>query len=197
MTVAPSLFPAAVGPTFAHLPGPVQALHRLEGVAVWAGETRVTGGNVLARLLARLAGFPPPSPSVPTQLRIEPQRSGERWTRWFGPHRLCSTIHAGPRPGTVVERFGPLRFEMALDADGTALRPAVSRCRIGPVALPRTLAPGGGATEDVDAQGRYRFAAEATLPGLGRLVRYEGWLVPGGATSLHPPPIPATNAAFP
>jgi hypothetical protein len=35
------------------------------------------------------------------------------------------------------------------------------------------------ATETVDAAGRFRFDVEMRLPfGLGRLVRYRGWLVP-------------------
>lgn len=179
MTAVPSLFSAALGPDFQRLPGPVQALHRPARISEWQGEARITGGpTILARLIARLAGFPPPASSIPIRVHIESQACGERWTRWFGPHRLRSTIRPGLRLGTVVERFGPFRFEMALAAGDGGLRQAVSQCRFGPVRLPCAFAPGGGATEDVDTLGRYRFVAEATLPWGTRLVRYEGWLVP-------------------
>jgi hypothetical protein len=35
------------------------------------------------------------------------------------------------------------------------------------------------ATENVDPDGRFRFNVELRLPlGFGRLVRYQGWLIP-------------------
>ncbi len=39
------------------------------------------------------------------------------------------------------------------------------------------LAPRAEAAESVDDAGRFRFDVRIDLPGVGRLVRYRGWLV--------------------
>jgi len=48
------------------------------------------------------------------------------------------------------------------------------------VPLPLILAPLGDAVESEDDAGRFRFDVTVRLPlGLGRVVQYRGWLVPG------------------
>jgi len=43
------------------------------------------------------------------------------------------------------------------------------------IPLPRRLAPGGIAYESAE-DGRFRFFVEITLPLIGLIVRYQGWL---------------------
>lgn len=44
--------------------------------------------------------------------------------------------------------------------------------------LPRFMRPWTRAQERVDDLGRFTFDVEIGLPGIGRLVRYRGWLDP-------------------
>ena len=49
---------------------------------------------------------------------------------------------------------------------------------MGPVPLPRFLAPMTRAREWVDDEGRFRFDVEIGLALIGPIVRYTGWLLP-------------------
>ncbi|OJY35510.1 MAG: hypothetical protein BGP06_06625 [Rhizobiales bacterium 65-9] len=101
----------------------------------------------------------------------------ERWERDFGGRRLRSA--QSPRgPGHISERFWPFTFDVALKACPDRLVMRVSGWRIGPLPLPAGLAPRSAASEDTDADGRFRFDIAITLPLIGRLVRYRGWLRP-------------------
>ena len=68
-------------------------------------------------------------------------------------------------------------MELRLIPDGDRLVYRVEGWRLGPVPLPRTLAPSTRAHEEVDAEGRFVFDVEISAPLIGRLVRYRGWLV--------------------
>jgi hypothetical protein len=79
------------------------------------------------------------------------------------------------RRGLLNERVGPSTFMFALEAtpDGMALQ--LKGVRFLGVPLPGFLAP-SVRTYESEREGRYRFEVEASLPLLGRIVRYEGWL---------------------
>lgn len=79
----------------------------------------------------------------------------------------------------LEERFGLLAFRVAVPADNTGLRVVVQGWRCLGVPLPLALAPLGDARESEDAEGRFRFDVTVRMPlGLGRVVRYRGWLAP-------------------
>ena len=82
------------------------------------------------------------------------------------------------RGGLLRERVGPSTFVFALatSADGMALE--LRGVRFLGVPLPRLLAP-MVRTFESERDGRYRFEVEASLPLLGRIVRYVGWLERG------------------
>ncbi len=173
------LFQAVLGPAFDALPAPVRALHMPGGALRASGTAQVDGANTLpARLAARLLGLPPAGRDVPVTVRIAAADGTERWERSFAGRRFRSTLSATPRG--LAERFGPLVFALAVTADATGIRAmAVAGWRLGPLPLPRWLAPVSVASETVDASGRFRFDVALHLPlGLGRIVRYRGWLVP-------------------
>ena len=79
------------------------------------------------------------------------------------------------RGGLLRERVGPSTFVFALEtsADGMALK--LRGVRFLGVPLPRFLAP-SVRTFESERDGRYHFEVEASLPLLGRIVRYAGWL---------------------
>lgn len=75
----------------------------------------------------------------------------------------------------LVERFGPFAFALAVEGGRLWLVPR--RWRVGPVPLPCRRMPGGEAREG-ERDGRFRLDVDSRLPGIGRVVRYAGWLVP-------------------
>lgn len=175
----PPLFAAALGAAFDALPGPVRELHQPPGRVEMVGEAEVADAEgILARFAARLFGFPRAAARAPVRVTVERLPKGERWTRRIGGSRFRSMLVLGRRGGEVEERFGPFRFNLVLQADGSGLRMEAVRWRFGPVPLPRSLAPRGVGEECVDAAGRFRFAVEIGFGRLGRLVHYAGWLIP-------------------
>ncbi len=176
----PSLYERVLGDAFAVLPAPLQHLHgRSFGIHA-AGVASVDGPDTaLARLAAAVFRFPPAAKSVPVRVTIRPDEGRERWLRDFGGRRFASTLSAAG-PGRLVERFGPFRFGLDLPVGPAGvLGMPVRAWWFGPIPLPRLLAPVSIATETMDEAGRFRFDVEMRLPlGLGRLVRYRGWLAP-------------------
>jgi len=84
----------------------------------------------------------------------------------------------GRQDGLIIERFGPIAVQLGLSVDGERLRYQTRGWSFLGLPLPRALVPGGDVHEAVDAQGRFTFHVDMIAPGLGRLVRYEGWLDP-------------------
>ncbi|WP_407519329.1 SDR family oxidoreductase [Methylobacterium oryzisoli] len=179
------LFARVLGPAFAEMPEPLRAVHGRGGALTLRGRATVTRGtHPLARLAARLVGFPPAGADVPVTVTIAPDRDGEIWTRRFGERAFRSRLHfAGP--GRVCERFGPLAIRLAVPADRDGLTLAVEGWRLGPLPLPRALAPASEARESVDAAGRFRFDVPVRLPLAGLVVHYRGWLVPEAAPAAR------------
>ncbi len=176
-----SLYETVLGPAFAVLPPVVRALHRPDPMLRATGTARIDGAVTLpARLAAFLFGLPRGGDAVPVEVTIRRDEAGEVWTRNFGGRAFASTMGAGADPGRVVERFGRFAFELELlsGPHGIAGMP-VRAWRLGGIRLPLPLAPATIASEAVDDAGRFRFDVEIRLPlGLGRIVRYAGWLVP-------------------
>ena len=177
----PSLYQRVLGARFADLPGPLQAMHRPGWELRARGLAQIDGPVTrLARITAFVFRFPPAGENVELSVSIIPEQGRERWVRRFAGRRFESVLSAATAPGQVIERFGPFRFDLALLTDRSGVTGmAVRGWRIGRLSLPRALAPGSAASESVDAEGRFCFDVELSLPcGLGRIVRYRGWLVP-------------------
>ncbi len=178
----PPVFARVLGEAFATLPPAVRALHEPGHALVAMGEAEVLGAEgVLGRLVARLLPFPRPVAAVPLRVVITAGDGVEDWRRRFGAQSFTS--HLSPvAPGVVEERFGPLRFRIALQASDAGLDYRVIGWRLGPLPLPRALAPRSPAREWQDEEGRFRFEVPVLLPLLGRVVCYRGWL------RVTPPP---------
>ena len=185
--LAPSLYQRLMGPRFDRLPASVQAMHR-PWRETWAeGEAEVTGGgNRPGALIARAMRFPAPGHHS-LQVRFAARRGTERWTRDFSGRRFSSVLSA--QGGTLVERFGPLRFHFDLASDDTGLSMDLHGWSVLGVPLPLVLAPNTIARE-WEESGRFCFDVAISLPLLGHLVRYRGWLAEG---SNLPSPSPADS----
>ncbi|MDQ0469154.1 SDR family oxidoreductase [Labrys wisconsinensis] len=170
---------AALGPSFAILPQAVGRAHRLGPVTRLAGMAEVEGPESLpASWLAHLFRLPAAGRQVPVRVVMRLDAAGaETWERDFGGRRFRSRL-SPLGPGRLRERFAPFDFELALAATTEGLTMRLVGWRLGPLALPVGLAPASLARESVDAEGRFRFDVPIALPGIGRLVRYRGWLAP-------------------
>jgi hypothetical protein len=73
-----------------------------------------------------------------------------------------------------------MAMDLKLKPEGDRLVYRVEGWRLGPLPLPGFLAPSTRAHEEVDAEGRFVFDVEISLPLIGKLVRYRGWLVRDG-----------------
>lgn len=168
------LYRRLLGARFDALSPRVAALHDVAAVSVWRGRADVERGrSLIARALASLLGLPPAGRDQPLEVTFTPDGGTELWERRFGDAVFRSLQYE--RRGLLRERVGPVTLVFALDVSpaGLALVPKGVRC-FG-VPLPRFALPAVRTLES-ERDGRYRFEVEGSLPLLGLLVRYEGWL---------------------
>ena len=169
-------FEMALGADFERLPQTVRESHRQGRVARFRGTARVDGPAALAMLPAFLFGLPRSAEAAPVEvekLLVSPGR--EIWKRNIGGSLFRSEIIcAGPR--RVSERFGPFSFDLSLTADSLRHTMTIAGWRLGPIPLPRFLAPRSTAVEAVSDSGLFTFDVPVVLPLAGRLTRYKGEL---------------------
>jgi NAD(P)-dependent dehydrogenase (short-subunit alcohol dehydrogenase family) len=173
LAASASLYERVMGDRFAQLPPELRAIHDVHRDAGATGEAQVTGAaNPIAAFIARIVGFPKPGHH---RLHVHFRESGrhETWTRDFNGQRFHS--HLSQRGSWLVERFGPLRFAFDLPSDAQGLSMVIQRWWIGPLRLPKFMAPRSTAKEWSE-DGRFHFDVPIALPVIGRLVHYRGWL---------------------
>jgi NAD(P)-dependent dehydrogenase (short-subunit alcohol dehydrogenase family) len=177
LPASPCLYERIMGDRFVLLPPEVRAIHNVfrDGGAI--GEADVTGAtNLIAAFFARIVGFPKPGHHR-LHVHFQEVDGQETWTRDFGGQQFHS--HLGQRGPWLVERFGPFRFAFDLPGDSKGLTMVMQRWWIGPLRLPKWLAPRSTAREWAQ-DGRFQFDVPIALPLIGRLVHYRGWLDPAG-----------------
>jgi hypothetical protein len=175
-----ALYRRVMGPAFDGLPEPVRRMHQPADDMPAEGEAVVTGAdNAFGRAVARLMGFPPAG-THPLKVTMVEHRSTETWTRDFGRRRFSSRLSA--RGGYLVESFGPLSFRFDLPGGPEGLAMVMRGWSAFGIPLPLALAPRSEAREWAEG-GRFRFDVPISLPLLGRLVHYQGWLSPPAARS--------------
>lgn len=176
----PCLFQQALGPGFNTLPASVRDLHTVFDRRCWTGEARVTRGtSFLGKTLCRVIGFPPQADRSPVSVTIERRGDTEIWQRNFGGKLFRSVLSLSGTPGSgvVQERFGPIAFNIHLQQRHGTLAFPVGRGRFLALPLPNWLLPISEAWEHDDG-GRFNFDVKISLPGIGMLVHYQGWLHP-------------------
>jgi hypothetical protein len=168
------LYRRLLGERFEQLPARVRELHDVTGTSVWTGRADVERGrSLLSRTVATLFGLPPAGHDQALEVTFTPDGGTELWQRRFGAATFRSLQYE--RRGLLRERVGPSTFVFALEAsaDGLALR--LKGVHFLGVPLPGLLAP-LVRTFESERDRRYHFEVEASLPLLGRIVRYVGWL---------------------
>lgn len=173
-----ALYARAIGTAFDGLPAPIRALHETPGRSLWRGEAMTEGASgSLGALVAGIVGFPKSQAACPAEVAIDADGDRSVWQRRIGEHAFASILSHPRVGGRVRERFGPISMDLSLAPEEGRLVYRVEGWRLGPVPLPRALGPRTRAHEEVDAEGRFVFDVEISLPLIGRLVRYRGWLV--------------------
>lgn len=173
----PAIYEQVLGTGFSRLPETLRTLHSLAGRTAYAGRADIQrGGNPLARLCASIAGLPPTMRDAPTRVEFTADHTREIWRRDFGGRRMSSRLTC--RDGLLCEMLGPMQFHFDLQIEDGAIRWQVRKVKLfGLLPLPARLFHGVRCRER-EAQGRYEFLVEAALPGIGLVIRYEGWLAP-------------------
>jgi hypothetical protein len=168
------LYRRVLGARFDALPTRVRELHDVDGISVWSGRADVERGrSMLSRMVATLFGLPPAGRDQALQVTFTPDGGTELWERRFGEAVFRSLQYE--RRGLLNERVGPSTFVFALETSQQGMALKLKGVRFLGMPLPGFLAP-SVRTFESETDGRYRFEVEASLPLLGRVVRYEGWL---------------------
>ncbi len=167
------LFASVLGPDFAALDACLRWVHGGEPRLLRGKVTVLRGRSLLARVLGALTSLPRAMTEAPIDMRIGPSESGERWTRFFADCRPMESLLFS-RGDRLVEVLGPAAFTFRPRREGAALEWQLERVRVLGLPLPTNCFL---VTARMEArEGRYHFLVEAALRGVGRIVRYEGFL---------------------
>ncbi len=180
MTRASPLYKRVLGTAFETLPPQIQDMHTVLSEHTAEGRASVERGrNIISRAIGFVFGFPDASSDVPVTVHFKVTGGAETWTRTFGRQSFSSVQSegVGRADKLIEERFGPFSFALAVVTTPDKLSLIVRRWTFLGVPLPRALAPVGDAHETVE-DGRFRFHVAISLPVIGLLVRYRGYLVP-------------------
>ncbi len=171
------LFRRVLGDEFDQLPETTRRLHRGRPAIIAEGEAVVAPAqHPIAKFLSRRFHLPTEEGRVPVRVVIESRDGREHWTRFFADKPMRSLMSAAPG-GLIEEQFGPVSIRMKLVARPDGLDMERMSGRLWSIPIPRFLLPRIVAQERVDEAGRHRFEVEITLPTVGRLVAYRGYLV--------------------
>jgi hypothetical protein len=179
--VATALYPRLLGNAWTELDAAVRHWHDATCQVQGAGLFTVRHGpGGLARFLAWLLRLPPAGEALTTRLVIRRQAWGETWSRTFAGKAL-RTVQYQRGAALLAERLGGLEFrfrlsviEHALEFWHTDTAGVLGSLR---VPLPRWLSPRLTAREWAGPEaGSLRVAVRISVPFVGLLIAYEGWL---------------------
>lgn len=175
-----NLFALSCGSTrYNALPPSLRAFHDNDGAPVWSGRADIdTGTGFLARYIRRLFGFPKAGRDIAVTVSVDRKGLSETWTRDFAGARFLSRL-TFEGSNQVAEAFGPFKILLGVQAIGSEIIMPVTGWRMGPLRLPRFLAPVSETREHMDGNGRFCFDVKITVPLAGLLAHYRGWLKAG------------------
>ncbi len=173
---SPSLGRRLMEAAFDDLPAAVRAVHAGNSAARFTGRARARGGKGLAALARLATGMPGPGRYETIAVRIEPDERGETWRRQFGARRfrsrLCGVLG---HIGGFEEHVGPASFRFEADPTRMGFTWRFVGWRLGPLPLPRALAPHISA-RCFERASRYHFSVAVAHPWVGLILAYAGQL---------------------
>ncbi len=162
---------------FDALPRTVRVLHERSGRHRYHGKVDVQrGGGWVARACAWSTRLPCAGRGT-LKVEIDSDARGERWARIFAGRAMRSRLWA--HDALLRERLGLVTFAFRLTVEpspsGAAVVWRVAQVRALGLPLPARWFHGVTARE-YERDHRYRFDVCASLPLVGLLVHYRGWL---------------------
>jgi hypothetical protein len=157
-----SLYARLPGPAWNTLPAEIRQLHDMRSTTRFDGISTVTRGRtLLARLTASLFAFPRAGEGVEVTVKFKVEDGIERWTRNFAGRSFKSHQYQGQGRSARLpcERFGPLRFSLAILADSQRLDLMLRHWSAFGIPLPKRLSPWTKSFESVSA-GRFQLNVE-------------------------------------
>jgi hypothetical protein len=177
MALTAPLYMRILGDSWARLGAPVRALHATSSILRARGRLRIEHGHYLARFVAWLLRLPPPAAAAETRLTVTARGDGEQWQRTFAGRRLDTRQYASSEC-ELAERFGMLEFRFRLDvSDGRLVyvqREAAFLFGRARLRIPAAWAPRVEAREEPAGAARVNVEVHVSLPGVGRLIAYDG-----------------------
>lgn len=172
----PSLYRRVLGRQFDALPAALRRFHDAEGGGRAHGTLRVDrGAGRLRNALASWLGLPKAGSEVPVHLQVVVEGERERWIRDFHGQRVETVEWAWD--DLLMESLGWTSFASALVLDGSRLRYEFRRAWFAGIPIPRGISPWVESAVDAGETG-WRVMVGISVPFLGELVRYEGWIEP-------------------
>lgn len=189
------LFALAMYRDFSRLPEPIRIIHSRQQCASASGRCDVDrGANPLAILIRTLFRMPRAGRNMPVTVRFIARGGTEQWERDFSGRVMRSRLSRARIPGEITERFGAFLFTIRLRWDGTRLHYQIVKGKLFGIRLPRALLPRVAAFEMVEKD-RFRFDVSLSVPLVGLLAHYRGWLRPDEVeTQAAAPGLPAPMA---
>lgn len=181
----PSLYQRSMGSAYLRLAPAVARFHALSGLQRLQGHVQVDAhANWLARALALALGAPQRAAQGPITFELDARPDAEVWTRRFPAQTMQSTLREVA--GQVVEHLGAARLTFVLHEVEGRLVMQLQRLHFCGVPCPAWLCPQVVAQE-TGVGDALHFHVQATVPGVGRVVCYQGHL-------LVPPQVPLAEA---
>lgn len=177
--LSPHLYGRILGKAWDDLPPKIQAMHENIEDSEAKGLAIVTRGkSPLARVVAKIIGFPEVGMDIPVHVKFTKQNCVETWTRAFAGNSFSSIQFEGQgrSKGLLMERFGPLTFGLALVPEEYGiLRLVLREWRFLGLKLPLWLGPRSDSYEQ-EKNGAFTFYVDISHPLTGKIVNYTGWL---------------------
>src|SRR5262249_8813405 len=157
------LYRRILGEGFKLLPATLQQFHDQPGGGQACGSFEIQ--RVRGRIrnwLPSLLGLPRAGRAVPVRLQVVVDGERERWIREFGDSRMESVQWC--RDGVLMEAAGPMRFELDVRADSNGMHLESRRVSLGPIPIPRFLAPRVTAIARGVREGTWHVSVQLTGP---------------------------------
>jgi hypothetical protein len=172
------LYPEVLGKDWLALSENVRCAHSVGGEM--NGVFRITHGTRwAAKTLAHWSDLPQAADAADTRLKIFSEGAGERWERQFNSDAFTTRQWRG-KNGFLVERFGEweLQFKLRVEEGNLIYDQSGAKLCVGAfhLPLPRACAPHVVAKEMQDGATRVLVTVTVTLPLVGLLISYEGYL---------------------
>ena len=173
---APPVFRQVLGADYETLPPALQNGHDVTNFKTMTGRVDITRGkNLLTNLMANIIGFAKTQKSAPISITMDVRGHSEIWTRTIGTTDFKSVLSPSHKPHEVFEQFGPTKFKMLFRVEDEKLHYDIIGASVLGIPLPKFLRP-KSVTHEREENGKFIFDVDISLPLLGRLIAYKGWL---------------------